>query len=330
MRFNRLLGLTLVVAASFLPAAQGQDSSSDSLQGILQNHEVTDVQTSDDSLTISRSASQQETIVQGIVAARWRLNVRAGPWGKIIDGFRSGRSVEIAAREGDWYRIKYGSGYAYVHTSLIKTPDGIYPDSGQSGSLSGGSQSTSSTSTSTSAGASISTKTGGINGPQIPAALMSGLEAAKNSDWFRSHKCLQFAGTVAAKGGATPGKDKASQPQSAYPADKRLRGSQINELPKAVESGLLKPGMLIHVKIHYDRDPAYHAPDDAHHWFVYMGKDSKGVPMFADNTHKGNLQTAATVYSNMKGWANSKKYGDSTYGYVPRVTAIHDPFADQR
>jgi hypothetical protein len=32
----------------------------------------------------------------------------------------------------------------------------------------------------------------------------------------------------------------------------------------------------------------------------------------------------------MKGWRNSKIYGDSKYGYVPRVTAIHDPFANKR
>ena len=90
------------------------------------------------------------------------------------------------------------------------------------------------------------------------------------------------------------------------------------------------PGMLIHVKIHYDKDPAYHVSDDAHHWFIYMGKDEQGVPRFADNTHKGNLQTANDVYNNMKGWSNSKKYGDEKYGYVPRVTAVHDPFACAR
>ncbi|MBU1106418.1 MAG: SH3 domain-containing protein [Candidatus Riflebacteria bacterium] len=292
-------------------------------------------------LFVNTGTSADVTVMQnevtGIVAAKWKLNVRISPWGTIIDGFKPGREVSIVAREGDWYRIRYGSGFAYVHTSLINT-DGS--DSAQipSDNVAQSASSQSSTDNPSTAGntnastpsATAITASGGINGPAIPAELTKGLAAAKKSEWARSHKCLQFAGTIAAKAGATPGKAAASQPQTAYPADKSLRGYQINDLGKAVDAGLLKPGMLIHVKIHYDRDPAYHVGDDAHHWFVYMGKNSAGVPMFADNTHSGNLQTAQQVYSNMKGWSNSKKYGDSKYGYVPRVTAIHDPFADKR
>lgn len=60
----------------------------------------------------------------GIVRARWLLNVRAGPWGTIIDGYKPGVRVKIIAREGDWYKIIRGSGYAYVHTSLIEVQNG--------------------------------------------------------------------------------------------------------------------------------------------------------------------------------------------------------------
>jgi hypothetical protein len=284
------------------------------------------------SVVFADAGSSQTREVAGTVTARWKLNVRISPWGTIIDGFKPGKKVTIVAREGDWYRIRYGSGFAYVHTSLIKVPvaeeDMIATTSPRETVATEPSASASPASSGNTT--PVSTKTGGINGPAIPAELLKGLAEAKKTEWFRSHKCLQFAGTVAAKAGATPGKAAASQPQAAYPADKRLRGYQINDLPKAVEAGLLKPGMLIHVKIHYDKDPAYHRADNAHHWFVYMGKNSKGVPMFADNTHKGELQTAQQVYSNMKGWRNSKIYGDSKYGYVPRVTAVHDPFADKR
>ena len=284
------------------------------------------------SVVFADAGSSQTREVAGTVTARWKLNVRISPWGTIIDGFKPGRKVTIVAREGDWYRIRYGSGFAYVHTSLIKVSAAEEDMIATTSSRETGSAkpSTSPGGTSSVSTTPVSTKTGGINGPAIPAELLKGLAEAKKTEWFRSHKCLQFAGTVAAKAGATPGKAAASQPQAAYPADKRLRGYQINDLPKAVEAGLLKPGMLIHVKIHYDKDPAYHKPDNAHHWFVYMGKNSKGVPMFADNTHKGELQTAQQVYSNMKGWRNSKTYGDAKYGYVPRVTAVHDPFANKR
>ncbi len=283
-------------------------------------------------VVFAASDAAQTIEVSGTVTARWKLNVRVSPWGRIIDGFKPGRQVAIVAREGDWYRIRYGSSFAYVHTSLIKVSAADEEMISTTSAKDSGPKKSSVSSSTPSADPAIpvSNKTGGINGPAIPAELLKGLADAKKTEWFRSHKCLQFAGTIAAKAGATPGKAAASQPQAAYPADKRLRGYQINDLPKAVESGLLKPGMLIHVKIHYDRDPAYHKPDNAHHWFVYMGKNGKGVPMFADNTRKGELQTAQQVYSNMKGWRNSKIYGDSKYGYVPRVTAVHDPFADKR
>lgn len=308
-----LLACLLVVA----PAFSGQESVSPFVENTVNF---------DNSEPSAATSLQKE--ITGTVAARWKLNVRISPWGKIIDGFRPGKKVTIVAREGDWYRIRYGSEFAYVHTSLVNV-DGALSAQTPSASTQSSSTKVSQPSTVSSTNAA-GAKAGGINGPAIPDALLKGLAAAKKSEWFRSHKCLQFAGTVAAKAGATPGKSSASQPQSSYPADKRLRGYQINKLPEAVEGGLLKPGMLIHVKIHYDRDPAYHKPDDAHHWFVYMGKNSSGVPMFADNTHQGNLQTAQQVYSNMKGWKNSKLYGDAKYGYVPRITAVHDPFADKR
>lgn len=280
----------------------------------------------------------------GTVTAKYRLNVRRSPWGEIIDGYRPGAQVEIVACEGEWYRIRRGEGFAYVHSELVRvngaaasgqpvqTTDASFkpavPASTESPiqpGISTSSEPHPRPETSTEPAAD-----GGINGPAIPAELMHGLEAAKRSQWLTSHKCLQFAGTIAHEAGAPDGKTTYTQPQSSWPADTALRGSSIDDLPAAVESGRLLPGMLIHVKLHYDRDPAYHVSNDAHHWFVYMGKDEQGVPRFADNTHKGNLQTANDVYRNMRGWENSKKYGDSRYGYIPRVTAVHDPFAGQR
>ncbi len=266
---------------------------------------------------------------KGTVMAKYQLNVRKLPWGKIIDGYKPGVQVEIIACDGEWYRIRHGDGVAYVHRDLIKVNGNTAADTTTSA------QTETSTETSTQPEPSTGTSakpvaSGGINGPAIPAELMQGLEAAKRSKWLTSHKCLQFAGTIAHEAGAPDGQDTYTQPQHAWPADTTLRGSSINTLPDAVAAGKLLPGMLVHVKIHYDKDPAYHVSNDAHHWFIYMGKDEQGVPRFADNTHKGNLQTANDVYSNMKGWSNSKKYGDEKYGYIPRVTAVHDPFASKR
>lgn len=295
----------------------------------------------------------------GIVTAAYRLNVRSSPWGEIIDGFGPGTRVEIVSCEGEWYIISHKGGRAFVHRDLVRIEDAsrdssILPASNATAverpeiAVSGEpiSENSGVSRPDRSIKPAVSTpfvpavpfvvaedKTvpeGGINGPAIPVELTHGLEAAKRSKWMASHKCLQFAGTVAHEAGAPDGSAVYYQPQAAWPADAFLRGWSIDRLPEAIEARKLLPGMLVHVKIHYDRDPAYHRADDAHHWFVYMGKDAQGKPRFADNTHRGNLQSAKEVYNNMRGWENSRKYGDSKYGYIPRVTAVHDPFASVR
>lgn len=292
-------------------------------------------------------AADVEFPVKGTTTARYSLNVRRSPWGEIIDGLPLGTEVDITGRDGDWYIISHGGGSAYVHISLVSvigagskpatpgapekpsTPQVAQPadtakpatpapqPAQQAKPENGGS--------SNKPGAS-----NGINGPGIPPELIQGIEAAKRTQWYTTpNKCLQFAGTVAHEAGAPDAGKTYTQPQAIWPADKRLRGYYINQLPKAVEAGTLLPGMLIHVKVHYDYDPAYNPVNDAHHWFVYVGKDAQGVPRFTDNVKSTNLQTAEQVYNYMNG-GSAKKYGDSKYGYNRRVHAIFDPFASVR
>ncbi len=283
----------------------------------------------------------------GITIARYSLNVRSAPWGEIIDGYRLGTEVEITGREGDWYIIKYGGGKAYVHTTLVIIRDknnnkiiGASDNSTGAASLSAqnnagpanriSDSNVSNNSDGPSDNASKTIASGGINGPGIPPELLQGIEAAKRTQWYTTpNKCLQFAGTIAHEAGAPDAGKTYTQPQSIWPPDKRLRGYYINQLSEAVESGNLLPGMLIHVKVHYDYDPAYNPVNDAHHWFVYVGKDAEGVPRFADNVHGSDLQTAQQVYNYMNG-GSAKKYGDAKYGYNRRVHAVFDPFASVR
>ncbi|MDD3377165.1 MAG: hypothetical protein PHF08_06905 [Candidatus Riflebacteria bacterium] len=78
----------------------------------------------------------------------------------------------------------------------------------------------------------------------------------------------------------------------------------------------------------YDKDPAYNPSTNAHHWFMYVGlKD--GVPMFADTQNKGNLQTIENVNRIMSG-GRILLDDYKSYGNIRRVSAIYDPFADQR
>lgn len=283
---------------------------------------------------------------KGATTARYSLNVRETPWGKIIDGLPLGSEVNVTGREGDWYIISYGGGSAYVHTSLVSVINGSKPSTPETSakpstpgaqpadspaSATSTSQPAQQTKPETSGNSSAKPReSAGINGPGIPPELIHAIEAAKRTQWYTTpNKCLQFAGTVAHEAGAPDAGKTYTQPQAIWPPDKSLRGYYINQLPQAVEAGKLLPGMLIHVKVHYDYDPAYNPVNDAHHWFVYVGKDAQGVPRFTDNVKSSNLQTAQQVYNYMNG-GSAKKYGDSKYGYNRRVHAVFDPFASVR
>ncbi len=276
---------------------------------------------------------------QGNVNCKWLLNVRQGPWGKVIDGYRPGTKVEVLRQEGDWYIIKRGDGIAYVHTALIDIP-GTPATQGprqspyetaekKKGNVAKKKSNIAKKTPAKQTPAKKSNKTGGINGPEIPATLLNGLTQAKKTKWFTTKdKCLQFAGTIVYKAGAKVKQSNSIYPHLAYKPDKSLRGSRISTLGNAAKQGKLKPGMLIHVKAAYDKDPAYNPVENAHHWFVYMGMKN-GVPMFADNLRKGRLQTIEEINRNMSaGRILKSKY--KNYGNIRRVSAIYDPFADQR
>ncbi len=168
-----------------------------------------------------------------------------------------------------------------------------------------------------------------INGPEVPDILLEAIEKAKKTQWFTTKdKCLQYIGTVAYYAGAHVSKKNSIYPHNAYKADKTYRGKKIPELEKLAKQGKLLPGMLVHVKVAYDMDPAYNPSTNAHHWFMYAGlKD--GVPMWCDCLRGGKLQTTDEVNRNMiNGRAKLPQY--ASYGNIRRVTAIYDPFADQR
>ncbi len=61
------------------------------------------------------------------------LNVRTGPWGKIIGKLHDGDKVEIVSTSGEWHKIKYKGSYAYIHVDYVSTSGGT-----SGGSSSGG------------------------------------------------------------------------------------------------------------------------------------------------------------------------------------------------
>jgi len=64
------------------------------------------------------ASGNQEEI--GFVNVNTRLNVRAAPWGRIIGKLYDGDKLNIIGREGDWLKISYNGGIAYVHSHYVE------------------------------------------------------------------------------------------------------------------------------------------------------------------------------------------------------------------
>ena len=94
----------------------------------------------------------------GTVNATEGLRVRegAGTNTKILGVLNHGSSVKIVDTNGSWYKIKYGSGYGYVHKDYIKVTS-----SGSTGSTGSGSQNNNSSNNNS--GSTVTEKDGTVN-----------------------------------------------------------------------------------------------------------------------------------------------------------------------
>lgn len=88
----------------------------------------------------------------GTVAVSTCLNIRSGPWGKIVGKLTNGNQVQIVAKEGDWFKIRHGDGYAYIHSYYVNAP-GHQAHQGVEPPVLGSNQSPGSSSSSSSASA---------------------------------------------------------------------------------------------------------------------------------------------------------------------------------
>ena len=284
----------------------------------------------------NENLNKDEYPIEGTVNCRYGQHCRTSPWGSIIAILPPGTKVMITGKEGDWYTIEYNGQKCYLHYSLVDTPttpayDGYHPYAysdvnpnykKEKPTKNPTPKKQSNNNNSSNNDKKIDT-TKDINGPEVPECLMKGLEAAKDSQWNKvKNKCLQFAGTIAEEAGAPVSyKGAGSQPQIAWAntKDTTYRGQRIDCLKEAALSGKLLPGMLIHVKHHYNEDPDYARSNDGHHWFMYMGMVD-GEPMFVDNIKENKLRDTETQARTFK----TSQYGDRY------ITAIYDPFASQR
>lgn len=77
----------------------------------------------------------EEATLEGVIDVDTYLNVRTGPWGKIVGGLYNGDKINIISKEGDWFKIKQGEEICYVHAYYVDAPgypshQGIEPPSG--------------------------------------------------------------------------------------------------------------------------------------------------------------------------------------------------------
>ena len=72
----------------------------------------------------NQSAVAASTENSGVVMGSY-LNVRSAPWGDIIGRLKRGQKINIIAKEGDWYKIRYNGRDAYIHSGYIATKDKV-------------------------------------------------------------------------------------------------------------------------------------------------------------------------------------------------------------
>ena len=72
--------------------------------------------------TPSPGSGNVGTVIGKATVTASSLNVRSGPGTnyKRIGSLPRNRQVELLAKQGAWYKIKYGSGVGYVHGNYLK------------------------------------------------------------------------------------------------------------------------------------------------------------------------------------------------------------------
>ena len=68
----------------------------------------------------------------GYVRVNTSLNVRTGPWGKIIGSLYNNNKVKIIGKKGNWYKILHNGKTAYVHSWYVSSNKGSSSQGGYS------------------------------------------------------------------------------------------------------------------------------------------------------------------------------------------------------
>lgn len=243
------------------------------------------------------NAADAREATQGTVDVNsgYTLNVRTGPWGKIVGKLKDGAKVDIVGKQGDWYKIEFGGKTAFVHSDYIKKGKKKAPaSSGGSSSSGGGQASGNNGSSGGSAGSNAKYAEGAPGSKQAMKWATGGAKTYRNPNNGKTGAtawtgyCLAHVNRCWSVGAGKPVADlqKCCAKQSYYAFKNH---GKIKSVPKkgpipagapVFWSGLSKWG---HVTISTGR------------------VDKNGVPTVIDN-HGGLYEVPITKYGTPSGW----------------------------
>lgn len=232
----------------------------------------------------------------GTVKVNSKLNIRSGPWGKIIGSFTNGAKLTITGRQGDWLKISYNGKTAYVHSKYV-TIDGGSQTASSNAATSPGTSSTGSTgSTGTTRPTSPGTTPGATVTPNGNSAAANAKSMLSSGVITRGSKRFDGRLNFTQYGGPTDGTpDKYTQAGMGNRGN-RLRATSLALSPDLIRKYGLRGGETISIKTsrgtfflgHYDDTTGNKREPNVID--VYDPTDSLGRDSFMANVPAGQWE----------------------------------------
>lgn len=239
----------------------------------------------DNGAAASNPASRQI----GFVNVKTRLNVRTGPWGKIIGKLYDGDKLKIVSKEGDWLKIEYNGGYAYVHSNYVEVGnERAASNSGNSGNNSGSVTGP----TGTLPNGTLNPSHYGYNAKMFKSvfdivekfcssnkAYVFGAGHKNTSGYAEKTDCSGFVGQFIQKMSAAAGVNPVFPKNSWYPSSQIYKSQHTNKVtskfPPPNPRDLIRPGDV------FVMNPG---SSGVGHVGLFMGYTPSGQPIIAHST----------------------------------------------
>jgi len=224
----------------------------------------------------------------GFVNVNTRLNVRTAPWGKIIGKLYDGDKLRIVAREGDWLKIHYNGGYAYVHSNYVEIGEERVnkPDTDEDSGSTGGKPTTGVPD------GTLDPARFGYDSKRFSAvfdivekfcsankAYVFGAGHTKSSGYTEKTDCSGFVGQFIQKMAAASGIPPVFPANSWYPSSQIYKNQYTNKItssfPPPNPRDSIKPGDV------FVMNPG---SSGIGHVGLFMGYTSSGQPIIAHST----------------------------------------------